>query len=168
MAQAPTDVLEAAAARHRGSFLEGLEFSNFHEFHTWCVAERAHTLRDRAALLNELVARAADDPERALPHARALVGLFPYEESYRATLKLGITTTTADAEGEVHLGLGLHRPGQGDDLAARAVLHRHHAHRPDFRRRRRRPAIAGRQDQRGQQQRGREAGSRHLGENSTS
>ena len=43
--------LEAAAERFRGNFLEGLEFSNFHDFHTWCVAEREQTLRDRAAIL---------------------------------------------------------------------------------------------------------------------
>ena len=84
LGDAPTAALEAAASRYRGNFLEGLEFSNFHDFHAWCVAERDQSLRDQAALLTELIRRADDTPERAVPHARALVGLFPYEEGNRA------------------------------------------------------------------------------------
>lgn len=107
LSNASTEALEDAAARHRGSFLEGLEFSNFHEFHTWCVAERAQALRDRAALLTELVSRAADEPQRALPHARALVGLFPYEEDNRATLirLLNAARQAGEAEEQYQLGL---------------------------------------------------------------
>ena len=86
LAKVPTEALEAASTRYRGNVLEGLEFSNFHDFHAWCMAEREQSLRDRAALLTELVKRRADDPEQALPHVRALVGLSPYEESHRATL----------------------------------------------------------------------------------
>ncbi|HEX2672118.1 MAG TPA: hypothetical protein VHM25_14655, partial [Polyangiaceae bacterium] len=76
----PTDVLVSAAARFRGNLLEGLEFSSFHSFHAWCVAEREQSLRDQAALLTELVERLAAEPERAIPFAQALVGLSPYEE----------------------------------------------------------------------------------------
>ena len=65
--------LEAAAARYRGNFLEGLEFSNFHDFHTWCVAEREQALRDRAALLTELIRRLADGA-RASPAACSRAG----------------------------------------------------------------------------------------------
>ncbi|MDH4109829.1 MAG: AAA family ATPase [Gammaproteobacteria bacterium] len=107
LASAQTAELEAAAARFRGNFLEGLEFSNFHEFHTWCVAEREQALRDRAALLSELLRRLADEPERALPHARALVGLFPYEEAYRASLihLLNAAHQPAEAEEQYQVGL---------------------------------------------------------------
>lgn len=86
LAAATTARLEQAAARYRGNFLEDLDFSNFHDFHTWCVAERERSLHDCATLLKELVRRLAGEPERAARHARALVGLFPYEETYRATL----------------------------------------------------------------------------------
>ncbi len=103
----PTGELEAAAARFRGNFLEGLEFSSFHDFHTWCVAEREQALRDRAALLAELVHRLGDEPERALPHARALVGLFPYEESYRATLIRLLNAAHQHGEAEEQYQLGL-------------------------------------------------------------
>ena len=104
---ASTEELESAAERFRGNFLEGLEFSNFHDFHTWCVAEREQALRDRAALLTELVRRLSDEPERALPHARGLVGLFPYEEGYRATLIRLLHSARQPAEAEEQYRLGL-------------------------------------------------------------
>lgn len=106
---ATTEALEDAAARHRGSFLEGLEFTAFHAFHTWCVAERAQALRDQAALLGELVARAGHEPARALPHARALVGLAPYDEGHRAALirLLNAARQAGEAEEQYQLGLRL-------------------------------------------------------------
>lgn len=107
LAAVPVAALEEAAARYRGNFLEGLEFSNFHDFHTWCVAEREQALRDCAALLAELLRRLADEPERSLPHARALVGLFPYEESYRATLIRLLNASRQPAEAEEQYQLGL-------------------------------------------------------------
>ena len=107
LARISIDDLEAAAARYRGNFLEGLEFSSFHDFHTWCVAEREQSLRDRSALLTELVRRLADEPERSLPHARALVGLSPYEESYRATLIRLLNAARQPGEAEEQYQLGL-------------------------------------------------------------
>jgi DNA-binding SARP family transcriptional activator/tetratricopeptide (TPR) repeat protein len=126
-AAAPIDRLEQAAACYRGNFLEGLEFSNFHDFHTWCVAEREQALRDCAALHMELVQRFADDPERALPHARAVVGLFPYEESYRAALirLLNAARQPGEAEEQYQLGLRMLKEvgvtSSGALLAARRV-----------------------------------------------
>src|SRR6185369_8984236 len=57
LASAPSELLSSAASRYRGNLLEGLEFSSFHSFHAWCVAEREQSLRDQAALLTELVTR---------------------------------------------------------------------------------------------------------------
>ncbi|HYQ42490.1 MAG TPA: AAA family ATPase [Polyangiaceae bacterium] len=103
----PNDVLVNAAARYRGNLLEGLEFSSFHSFHAWCVAEREQALRDQAALLTELVARFESEPERAIPFARALVGLSPYEEGQRATLirLLNAARQFGEAEEQYQLGL---------------------------------------------------------------
>jgi len=103
---APVDELEQASARYRGNFLEGLELPNFHEFHAWCISEREQAVRDRAALLQALVARYTQDPERALPHARALVAIDPYQESTRAALiRLLVATGRADeAEQQFRLG----------------------------------------------------------------
>lgn len=102
-----TEDLESAAGRYRGNFLEGLEFSNFHDFHTWCVAEREQALRDRATILTELIRRFSDKPEKALPHARDLVGLYPYEESYRANLirLLNVARQPGEAEEQYRLGV---------------------------------------------------------------
>ena len=82
----PTEVLERATADYAGTFLEGLEFSDFHNFHAWCIAERERTTRAQTALLRELVRRLAGEPERALVHARELVCLSPYDEAARAAL----------------------------------------------------------------------------------
>ncbi|MGD8358904.1 MAG: AAA family ATPase [Lysobacterales bacterium] len=86
LADAPTATLEEAADRYRGHFLEGLEFSDFHDFHAWCVAERERAVHAREAILRDLIRRFEGDPERALPHARALVTLSPYDEEARAQL----------------------------------------------------------------------------------
>lgn len=107
MLETSTAELEAAAARYRGNVLEGLDFSNFHDFHAWCVAEREQSLRERATLLNELVRRLSHEPERALPHVRALVGLSPYEEGHRANLirLLNAARQFGEAEDQYQLGL---------------------------------------------------------------
>lgn len=114
LANVPNEVLESAAARYRGNVLEGLEFSSFHTFHAWCVAEREQSLRDQAALLTELVNRLGNEPERATPFARALVGLSPYEEGHRATLirLLNAARQFGEAEEQYQLGLRmLHEVG---------------------------------------------------------
>jgi DNA-binding SARP family transcriptional activator len=107
LAEATLENLESAAARFRSNFLEGLEFPNFHDFHTWCVAEREQSLRDRGALLTELIKRYSDSPERALPHARALVGLSPYDEESRATLIRLLYAAKQPVEAEQQYQLGL-------------------------------------------------------------
>ena len=106
LGDASTAVLEEAAGRFRGHFLEGLEFSDFHEFHAWCVAERERALRARAAILQELIHRCADDPQRALPHARALAALSPYDEDARARLirLLIALRQPEEAQQQLHLG----------------------------------------------------------------
>jgi DNA-binding SARP family transcriptional activator/tetratricopeptide (TPR) repeat protein len=107
LASAPIERLEQAAAGYRGNFLEGLDFPNFHDFHAWCVAEREQSLRDCAALLDELIRRLGDEPARAVQHARALVGLFPYEESYRASLIRLLNAAGQPTEAEEQYQLGL-------------------------------------------------------------
>jgi len=105
--EASIETLEQAVDRYRGNFLEGLEFSNFHDFHAWCVAERERAVRARAGLLSELLQRFEDQPERALPHARALVSAAPYDEPSRARLiRLLVELRHAD-EAEQHYRLGM-------------------------------------------------------------
>jgi len=128
MASSAVEDLEAAAERYRGHFLEGLEFSSFHDFHTWCVAAREQVLRNYAALLSEIVARLEHDPARALPSVRALVGRFPYDEAHRARLirLLNATCQPAEAEEQYQLGMRMLKEvganSTGALLAARHVL----------------------------------------------
>src|SRR5574340_1457846 len=99
--------LEQAAARYAGTFLEGLEFSDFHDYHAWCIAEREHMARAQGAILRETAQRLAGDPERALAHARALVCLLPYDEAARAGLiRLLVAAQHLDeAEHQFQLGM---------------------------------------------------------------
>ncbi len=68
-----TEELERLATLARGEFLEGLELPDFFEFQAWCVASREEAREARCAVLTELVTRFREQPERALPHARARV-----------------------------------------------------------------------------------------------
>jgi len=99
--------LECGAEHLRGDLLEGLDLPNYYDFHAWCVAEREQVARAQAALLKELVTRLEAEPERALPHARALVGLSPYDEDSRALLirLLQVSGYRDEAEQQYQMGL---------------------------------------------------------------
>lgn len=107
MADVPLQELEKAATRWRGNFLEGLDLPNFHDFHAWCIAEREQVARAQAALLQELVARLAEDAPRCLQYARALVGIAPYDEAFRAQLIRLLVRLGHAEEAEQQYQLGL-------------------------------------------------------------
>ena len=98
--------LEDLAGRYRGNLLEGLDLPNFHDYHSWCLATREGAARAQTTLLEHLLERLADDGERALPHARSLVGIQPYDEQIRAGLirRLVQTGRSDEAEQQVQLG----------------------------------------------------------------
>lgn len=105
--RAPLEALEAAAGRYRGHLLEGLELSALHDFHSWWVAERERAARAQARLLRTLIARLAGAAERALPHARTLVGMVPYDEAARATLIRLLVASGRMEEAERQYRLGV-------------------------------------------------------------
>jgi len=76
--------------------------------------------------LTELVKRLADEPERALPHVRALVGLSPYEESHRGTLirLLNAARQFGEAEEQFQLGLRILKEAAIPSSGARAAAKR--------------------------------------------
>ena len=107
LADQELDVLEDAASSLRGNFLEGLDLPNFHDFHAWCIAERGEIARAQAALLRELVGRLNDEPARALPYARSLVAVSPYDEELRALLIRLLVALEHNDEAEKQYQLGL-------------------------------------------------------------
>jgi pimeloyl-ACP methyl ester carboxylesterase len=82
----PVVRLRELAAMFRGSFLEGLELPDFHDFEAWRVAERGQFRQLHLRILWELVGRLEATPGDALGPARELVRLAPDDEAARATL----------------------------------------------------------------------------------
>lgn len=102
----PVDALESLAGRYRGNLLEGLELPNFHDYHSWCLATRESAARAQTLLLEHLLERLGEEAERALPHARALVGILPYDEQARAGLIQRLVQTGRGDEAEQQVQLG--------------------------------------------------------------
>ncbi|MEH6811971.1 MAG: AAA family ATPase [Motiliproteus sp.] len=86
--------------------MEGLELTNLHQFYAWYVAEREQVGKARAAILQNLIVRFAETPERALQYTRLLVDNSPYEESARAGLIRLLVATERPGEAEQQYGLG--------------------------------------------------------------
>jgi DNA-binding SARP family transcriptional activator/predicted ATPase len=107
LAATSIDVLERAAKHYRGNFLEGMELSSFHGFHSWCIAERELAARAQAQVLRALVGKLAGSPDRAARYARAATNLDPYDEPARATLIRLLLSLghTDEAEQQFRLGL---------------------------------------------------------------
>jgi DNA-binding SARP family transcriptional activator/predicted ATPase len=116
--------LVALAGEFRGELLEGLDLADFLDFQAWCVAEREETRKLHATVLSALIERLADDPETALPHARALATVDPLDETARARLVRLLTATGRPREAEqqyeaaCRLLKELGRPGTGELEAA--------------------------------------------------
>lgn len=98
--------LEGAIALYRGNLVEGLDLSTFYDFHTWCVGQRERAAQSFAVILRVLIDRLAAEPERALLHARTLVGIDPYDEAARAALirRLVALRRTDEAQQQYQLG----------------------------------------------------------------
>jgi DNA-binding SARP family transcriptional activator len=103
---ASVEDLEEAAARYQGNFLEGLELTQQQAFYAWCVSQRDVVASAQTRLLEALIDRLADEPARALPHARALVVRSPYDEAMRADLIRLLVRSGRDDEAEQQFRLG--------------------------------------------------------------
>ncbi|MDQ3779052.1 MAG: AAA family ATPase [Chloroflexota bacterium] len=82
----PIEYLEQAAGLFRGELLDGLDLPICYRYQEWCMAEREAASRLHQAILTTLVARLDDQPDRALPYARALVTVNPLAETGHATI----------------------------------------------------------------------------------
>ena len=102
-----TATLVAAAAEFRGEALEGLDLPQCHEFHAWCVAQRADVRDLQARIAAALVERFAGDPEAALPHARTLVLIESEREAHWANLARLLAAAGRRREAEEQSARGL-------------------------------------------------------------
>jgi len=78
--------LAEIAAWFRGEFLEGVDLPNCPAFQNWLVAERESVRALRRQVLSALITAYGNDPEAALPHARALVEVDPRDETAQLLL----------------------------------------------------------------------------------
>lgn len=101
-----TERLNAVLGGIGGEFLEGGDLRECHAFHAWCVAEREEAREARTSILRALVDRLKSEPERALPHARALVELQPDHEEPWATLVDLLTNAGRSREAREQSALG--------------------------------------------------------------
>jgi hypothetical protein len=104
LAQLPLEALEEAAAALQGEFLGGLELPACYRFHHWCTGERERFARLRRGVLESLIVRLHDDPQRALPHGRSMVTADPLAETSHATLVRLLAAAGRYPEAERHHG----------------------------------------------------------------
>ena len=100
--QQPIAALEEAAALLQGEFLDGLDLPACYRFHHWCMGEREHFAGLRRQVLESLVSRLAGDPQRALPHGRAMVSADPLAEAAHAALVRLLAAAGRYPEAERH------------------------------------------------------------------
>jgi DNA-binding SARP family transcriptional activator len=96
------DELERMAAMFRGEFLEGIDLPDLHDFQAWCLAEREDVRRMQALILSTLIGRLGEQPSVALPHARQLVQIDPFNDAARVSLLQFLTALGRRDEAEQH------------------------------------------------------------------
>ena len=83
---AATDDLAGAAKSFRGPLLSDLDLPENSGFHTWLLGMREDARKLQARILRSLIERLAATPEEALPYARELVSVDPFDEDAWALL----------------------------------------------------------------------------------
>jgi TolB-like protein/DNA-binding SARP family transcriptional activator len=93
------DDLARAASLFRGPLLADLDLSANSEFHTWLLGLREDARKLQAQILRALTERLGATPDAALPYARELVRIDPYDETPWALLITNLAA--AGRSGEV-------------------------------------------------------------------
>ena len=94
--------LEQLASAFRGEFLEGLDLPDLPDFQAWCLAEREDLRRLQARIVSTLIKGLENQPDAALPHARELVKIDPFDETARGTLLRILLLLGRETEAERH------------------------------------------------------------------
>src|SRR5215813_3085324 len=95
---AVTGELVRAASSFRGPLLADLDLPANGEFHTWLLGLREDARKLQGQILRGLIERLAATPEEALPYARELVRLDPYDETGWAQLISNLAAAGRGAE----------------------------------------------------------------------
>jgi TolB-like protein/DNA-binding SARP family transcriptional activator len=85
-AEAATGQLARAASSFRGPLLTDLDLPSNSEFHTWLLGLREDARQLQSQILRALAERLVTTPQEALPYARELVRIDPYDETGWALL----------------------------------------------------------------------------------
>jgi DNA-binding SARP family transcriptional activator len=94
--------IEEAAALLSSEFLDGLELPSCYRFHHWCLAERERWGALRRTVLTLALRRLADDPERSLPYARAMVASDPLSEGAHGRLTALLASLGRRKDAQAH------------------------------------------------------------------
>ena len=78
-APASVEEMQRLEAGFRGELLEGLDLPDCHAYQSWLIAERESARRLHADILQRLVERFDGAPDQALPYARRLLQVSPYD-----------------------------------------------------------------------------------------
>lgn len=100
-----TETLKSLAAAFRGPFLEDLDLPNLPDFQAWCVAEREDARGLQGRLLRTLLERLSGAAEEAIPFARALAQVEPFDGRARESLIRLLLAAGRRAEAEQQLAL---------------------------------------------------------------
>jgi DNA-binding SARP family transcriptional activator/TolB-like protein len=99
----PTE-LQALSTRFVGDFLEGLEIDRSPRFSAWLLAQRRRLRACHLALLERLIAGAADDePDQAFVHLEKWLELAPLDPRAHELMLAGLARRGQLPEGEEHL-----------------------------------------------------------------
>ena len=102
------DDLALAASLFRGPLLADLDLSANSEFHSWLLSLREDARMLQAQILRALMVRLGATPDAALPYARELVRIDPYDETAWALLITSLVAAGRSGEVREQYEAGLH------------------------------------------------------------